>query len=492
MSHPRPRTARMSAVLVTAAATAVSLVSAAGTAHAVGGSAAKEGTHSYVGQLNIGDEASSRACSGVLVDASWVLTAASCFAQTPGGAVPAGKPALKGTATFGKTVVDVIDLVPRGDRDLVMAKLARPVTDVPAAKLATAASAKGADLTVLGFGRTKTEWVPGKLHTGSFTSESVSAVAQPMSSKAGTTDTVCQGDTGGPVLNGKGEVTAVSSRSWQGGCLGTDPAETRTNAIATRADGLGSWVRTTVERTLIKSGQVITSGSTLVGDHLKLTMQADGNMVMYHNSGGEGKGASLWASGTYGNAGAFAVMQADGNLVIYKKGATGTDPSGALWNTNTYSAGAYLHLQDDGNLVMYKKDSTGQWNDALWSTDTWQRPNKVQGGEQLLPGSWSQGATKLLLMAGSGHLVVWDMVAGKELWTSGTWSPGAFARMQTDGNLVIYKKDGGEGKGGALWNTNTYSAGAYLHFQDDGNLVVYKKDSTGQWNDALWQSGTWQ
>jgi hypothetical protein len=57
---------------------------------------------------------------------------------------------------------------------------------------------------------------------------------------------VCKGDTGGPLLSTTGGHTAiagVNGSSWQGGCLGTDPAETRTGAVAARADDLAGWVQ---------------------------------------------------------------------------------------------------------------------------------------------------------------------------------------------------------------------------------------------------------
>ncbi|GGR50906.1 hypothetical protein GCM10010219_65140 [Streptomyces netropsis] len=58
---------------------------------------------------------------------------------------------------------------------------------------------------------------------------------------------ICQGDTGGPALrddNGVPELVAVNSLSWQGGYLGTDPAETRTSVV----DDLAAWIRQTAFR----------------------------------------------------------------------------------------------------------------------------------------------------------------------------------------------------------------------------------------------------
>jgi hypothetical protein len=41
------------------------------------------------------------------------------------------------------------------------------------------------------------------------------------------------------------ELAAVNSRSWQGGCFGTDPAEVRTGAVETRVDDVRDWVSDT-------------------------------------------------------------------------------------------------------------------------------------------------------------------------------------------------------------------------------------------------------
>ncbi|RSS78362.1 trypsin-like serine protease [Streptomyces sp. WAC06614] len=240
MPAPRLRPARTTALLSTTAV-AAGLLSAA-PALAVTGPEAPAGSHAAVVRLTIGDETNSRGCSASLVDANWIVTATSCFAATPGTSVPAGKPALKSVATLSDgQAVEIVDLVPRADRDLVLARMATPAaaTGLPWTRFAPAVPAPGTELTAAGFGRTKTEWVPDKVHTGTFTVNASDAGTVTLTGKG--TDALCKGDTGGPLLNAAGQLVGVNSRSWQGGCLATPTTETRTGAIAARADDLTAW-----------------------------------------------------------------------------------------------------------------------------------------------------------------------------------------------------------------------------------------------------------
>jgi hypothetical protein len=87
----------------------------------------------------------------------------------------------------------------------------------------------------------------------------------------------------------------------------------------------------------------------------RLTMQRDGNLVLYR----EVDRYPLWQSGTAGQVATYAIMQTDGNFVVY-------GPQGALWASGTVGyPGAYLVVQTDGNMVIY------QGQQSLWATNTY-------------------------------------------------------------------------------------------------------------------------
>ena len=79
-------------------------------------------------------------------------------------------------------------------------------------------------------------------------------------------------------------------------------------------------------------------------------------------------------------------------------------------------------------------------------------------------------------------LLYCEFVGYRTYWQSGTSGhPGAYLRMQTDGNLVLRGSNGR-----VLWQSRTAGhPGAHLEMQLDDNLVL--RSATGT---ALWQSGT--
>ncbi|MER5466672.1 FG-GAP-like repeat-containing protein [Streptomyces sp. NPDC002668] len=324
-------------------------------AQAATGTPAADGAYAFTAKLEIGDGDSRRACTGALVAPQWVLTAASCFAADPqqGFDIPAGKPQLKTTATIGSAdlagtgghVSEIVDLVPRAGRDLVMARLAQPAAGVTPVSMASTTATGGDSLTVAGYGRTKTEWVPNRLHTSTFTVNAVTETGLDIAGKTAD-DAICKGDTGAPLLretNGKPELVAISNRSWQGGCLGE--SETRNGAVATRADNIEFGSR-------LNAGQRLLPGDALASATARLTMQGDGNLVITSNAGNV-----LWSTGTAGNNGATTQLDPNGNLVVRNAADTAT-----LWESKTTAPGGYAVLQDRGNLVVHNAKNESQWS----------------------------------------------------------------------------------------------------------------------------------
>jgi GH25 family lysozyme M1 (1,4-beta-N-acetylmuramidase) len=261
---------------------------------------------------------------------------------------------------------------------------------------------------------------------------------------------VCTGPIGHPVGAG-GSVTG-------GTCSGGAPAVTAPTGCGALTAGNG-----------LTKGKSITS----CDGRFSLIMQSDGNLVQYSN------GIAMFATMTV-NHGEVAVMQGDGNLVVYDSGGC------PVWASKTDGHnGSSFALQDDGNLVIYDTGSHALWSSG--SGPIGAKPAATCGvlaaGEALAPGSVLEacGGCFNLQMQSDGNLVVYKK-NGTPLWSSATaMTDGYVAEVQADGNVVLQSK-----AGCFLWSSQTGGHnGAHLSMQDDGNLVVY---DTG--NHPLWASMT--
>ncbi|KAA2257513.1 trypsin-like serine protease [Solihabitans fulvus] len=244
----------------------------------------------------------SRACSGVLVDPQWVATAASCFADDPakGYAVAAGAPKQKSTVTLGRAslaeadkgqTVDITTLVPRNDRDLVLAKLVTPITGITPLPLGGTAPASGEALQMAGYGRTATEWGPNQTHRTAVAAGVAADTTLAVTPAAGGVGP-CKGDAGGPVTRdlagGQSELVAIASTATQNGCQGAPPATAQAATLA-RVDNVVDWVKSTVgpdNRLSIKDGNlydnwvdVLQRGAT--------TFEVDGNRIATQTQDGK-------------------------------------------------------------------------------------------------------------------------------------------------------------------------------------------------------------
>ncbi|MGW3993454.1 FG-GAP-like repeat-containing protein [Amycolatopsis sp. NPDC004772] len=213
--------------------------------------------------------ADGRACSGALVEPTLVLTAASCFPENP--------PAKPVSVTVGTHTAKVLTVLPRTDRDVALVRLDTTITDVPTLKLAATAGVPGAseELSLAGWGRTDTEWVPNEAHVGKFT---VSASTATTLSLTGAAD-ACKGDAGAPVFRADGTLAGVAGASWQHGCFGE--TETRQGTTAARADDLRGWIR---GQAIIGTAKAAGHGVTL--SWTPLTASDDVTYSIYASSSG--------------------------------------------------------------------------------------------------------------------------------------------------------------------------------------------------------------
>ncbi|GHH80456.1 hypothetical protein GCM10018781_60830 [Kitasatospora indigofera] len=341
-----------------------------------------------VAAVNVGQpgRAGSRACTGTLVDPNWVLTAASCFAADPtaGFTVPAGPPAVASTATIGRAdlatsgghTVAITELVPRTDRDLVMARLAAPVTDVTPLTVATAAPVQGETLRVAGYGRTKTEWVPNKLHTATFNVDAVKATGVDITGVSPAGTSVCQGDTGAPTIRETGgtpKIAAVASTSWQNGCLGS--TETAHNgAFNTRTDDVYDWVQQTRALATGWKTEVLVKSGTSLYQGIRLT---DGSLTGFGDVeskvGSIGGVKSAAAAGINGDTHVVAVGS-DGHIRHTIRSANGSWSNwgdvnsvagwlGSATQVSAVSIGTDLHVIVLANGIVFHtvRHADGNW-----------------------------------------------------------------------------------------------------------------------------------
>ncbi|MFD7083922.1 ricin-type beta-trefoil lectin domain protein [Streptomyces sp. NPDC059918] len=135
----------------------------------------------------------------------------------------------------------------------------------------------------------------------------------------------------------------------------TAPAGGSTTAAFRNA--LGQTVRTVVKNTdatvTLHGGDVIPSGTSLASNSVRLTMQADGNLVLTALATGK----QIWASGTSGNPGAYAKFGTDGNLAVY------TTSNVSQWTTGlAASTGSMFRVRADSTVVVVASDnSTVRW-----------------------------------------------------------------------------------------------------------------------------------
>ena len=207
---------------------AVAALTAGGAAGAVSGGTA-EAVPAFVAKIVVHDAAGNpvRGCSGVLVQPQWVMTAGQCFAGS------------SGDVTVGGATQAVTSVVTHPGRNVALARLTTATSGVTPARLAAAPTA-GEVVTVAGWGRTASAWVPNQPHRSQFRVDAAAGNALDLVSATGDA-ALCKGDAGGPLLRGT-DVAALATSSFQRNCLEAPAGETRDGAGAVVVGDLTGWM----------------------------------------------------------------------------------------------------------------------------------------------------------------------------------------------------------------------------------------------------------
>ncbi|MGW2598012.1 S1 family peptidase [Streptomyces klenkii] len=414
MSARRPRATWIPGLLLTAVA--ASPLTAA-PAHAVVGQPVND-SFAFTAKIDIDGE---RSCSAALISPQWLITAASCFVENPaqGTKVPAGKLEKPKPAVIGRpdlthdagTTANVVELVPREDRDLVLAKLDKVITTIAPVSLPANATVEGQDVWVSGYGRTKDEWVPDRLHYAKFTTASLKATTVGLTAKTEGA-AICQGDTGGPAfrdVGGRSELIGVNSRSWQGGCQGTDAKETRTNAIGARVDDLAGWIRSVAsppeplrgkdwkKATNLVSGY-FTGGSPGASRHMDLFVTwEDGTASLFQGADGKDPEHPFTAEHKMpGKSWFYAKSIVAGNF-------TGSGSDGLVVRWKTGQVTWFAHIDQNGfSKEEELKPAAAHWADNVMEMTVGRYTSNAQRDDLLI--RWRDGSFALHTDVGTNGL----------------------------------------------------------------------------------------
>ena len=255
----------------------------------------------------------------------------------------------------------------------------------------------------------------------------------------------------------------------------TGIAPTSTGAAGNFPSGTGELLAGSTVSSRLSAGQNLYS----TNGWYRLSMAVNGNLSITSKGN-----VVVWQTNTAGSGATYAQFQADGNLVLYD------NSGGVKWQSNSGSypvnAGKRLVLQPDGNMVIYGvggSTSTVRVPAPNYPIGTGQIFVGAGDGSRLYKGQslYSTNGWYRLSMQTDGNLVITDK-AGAVTWNSGTFGTAAhFAAFQPDGNLVLYAVDGVT----PIWWTNRgqypQNIGYVWRLDGSGEFALFDQNNTPIW-----------
>lgn len=411
----------------------------------------------FTAKLTIGDQG--RSCSAVLVDRSWVMTAADCVNSQSDGV-----PAQRIVVAFGEgdtAAAEVTEVVVHPNRGVALARLSAETVGRNVPRISETGVVPGGFVNQAGFGRTATEWAPTK-HSAGFTVGQVDAAGFDITPKD--TGMVCKGDAGGPAFRSytvgtvtNWELLGINTRSWQGGCLGAPATETRKDAYDVRVDGLAQWVKSV---TTVWKAETLVKGDGKLYQGIRLN---DGSWTGYTDveaAAGSIGGVRVAAAAGI-NSSTRVVAVANDGKVFYSERSTGgrwsqfaqlpavTNAPTTISQISMVSIGADLHVAAVANGRIYHalRKADGTWSafgdvfGAAGSLPTVASVSVANVGGVLHVAAAAGGKPYHTIRAATGHWGTWGDVS-QAAGATGAVNAVAIAGAGNDAHFVVLSDNG--------------------------------------------------
>ncbi|MBU3577884.1 autotransporter-associated beta strand repeat-containing protein, partial [Polynucleobacter sp. UK-Kesae-W10] len=244
------------------------------------------------------------------------------------------------------------------------------------------------------------------------------------------------------IISGSGGITARSGGT--GGLVLTGAntytgATILTSVVTQIYTASGASPTTETYTSLLAAGTTLASGQSITSGSYRLSMQGDGNLVLYT---GSGFSTVAYATGTSGNNGAWLAMQGDGNLVIYgsnnttvlyaRYGVAGNNltlgSSGSLALTN--SSSGVLKVANTGSLGTsnsYAGNISIQYGTFSYESSV----NQTLSGNISGTGALNKAGSSTLTLAGS------NTYGGTTTINAGTLQAGSSSALPSSTDLTI-------------------------------------------------------